>query len=142
MAPKHQLPPPVQAVSDAAITREIEGELYGTRHMDPEKILRHAGKLFGLSASQVMALTLDAQIMEALKDCFDLAMVNGRELGPNKGNYWKVHFLGKQAAFVQFIAFCLETHFIPFFAAARKVYVEIKTSLDDSDESSAASKAE
>lgn len=140
MAPKQAPQPPDIASAGAAVTRVIEGDTYGTRHMDPERILRHAGKLFGLQAAQVAALSLDAQIMEALRDCFDLGMVNGKELG--KGNYWKIHFLGKQAAFVQFIAFALETHFVPFFAAARKEYVGIMTSLGDSEDSSAAPKAE
>ncbi len=103
----------------AAAEKEINGTTYGTRHMDPEKVLRNSGRVFGMSASTVMAKTGDSGIMDVLNDCFDLAMADGRELGKN--DYWKVHFLGKQKDLVQVIAWFLEVHFADFFVEAINV---------------------
>lgn len=124
---------------DAAVTREINGTEYGTRHMDPEKVLFHAGKVFSLMGGSVGSMSTekgaaaiamnmrDLGVMKLLNDCFDLAMVNGKELGKN--DFWKVHFLGKQKDLVRLIAFVLEVHFFDFFGEMIGVASELKPRL-------------
>ncbi len=93
--------------------------------MDPEKILRHAGKVFALMggdvgnlspqrASMSIAANMDRLgVMQILKDCFDLAQIEGKKLGNN--DYWKTYFLGKPRELVRVIEFMVEVHFADFF---------------------------
>ncbi len=105
--------------TDAAVSKVINGVTYGTRHMDPEKVLQFAGKVFGLTAQTVMARSGESGIMEILRECFNLAMADGHELGRN--DHWKVYFLGKQKDLVAVIAWSLEVHFADFFVEALSV---------------------
>lgn len=99
--------------------------LYGTRHMDPEMVLQHAGRIFGLSASAVLSKSAsDSGVLVVIKDCFDLANAGGKEL---RGAAWKMHFLGKQKALVQVIAWLLEVHFADFFGEAISVGKGLQT---------------
>ncbi len=122
--------------TDAAVTKEINGSQYGTRHMDPESVLFHAGKVFSLMGGSIGGMSADRGaasiamnmkdigVMQLLKDCFNLGMVGGKELGRN--DYWKVHFLGKQKDLVRFIAFVLEVHFFDFFGEMIGIAQELK----------------
>lgn len=102
-------PPPVSA----PVTKEINGNLYGTRYMDPETLLQHAGKLSGMSAGALLrASAQDSGLMGVIKDFFQLANVNGKEL---RGETWKIHFLGKGGELVLVIGWLLEVHFGDFF---------------------------
>lgn len=108
-----------QAPTGAAITKEIGGVTYGTRHMNPETLLLHAGRVFGLSASAMLSKSgTDSGLMTVLRDCFELAMADGREL---RGEGWKIHFLGKPKDLVQVVGWMLEVHFADFFEEAVNV---------------------
>lgn len=139
-----------------APTTTINEQTYSTRHMDPLLVLRHAGKVFDLMGGQLggMNLARGAQALAAnldklgaiavLEECFDLASVDGRELGKKgdaKMGYWRIHFRGKQKEMVQAIAWMLEVHFADFFAeigsAAIALFERIKGSLDSQEEAEA-----
>ncbi len=127
--------PPQQPVSDAAVEAEINGVTYGTRHMNPLKVLKHTGKVFSFMGGQLGALSITKGaaaiagnleglgVIQILQDCFDLASVGGRELGKN--NYWQVHFLGKPRELVQVIAWMLEVHFADFFDETKNVALDL-----------------
>lgn len=106
-------------ITGAAKEIEINGVTYGTRYMDPEKVLMHAGKIFNLSAAALMSASAsNSGLMDVLNDCFDLAMADGKEMGRKA---WKVYFLGKPKELVQVIAWMLEVHFADFFGEAVSV---------------------
>lgn len=108
----------------AAVEKEINGVTYGTRHMDPEKLLLYSGRVVGMTAAAVMSRTGDSGIMEVLRECFGLAMADARELGKN--DYWKVHFLGKPKDLIHVVAWMLEVHFADFFVEALSVANDLK----------------
>jgi hypothetical protein len=106
-------------VTTLTLQKEINGVIYRTRHMDPESVLQHAGRIFGMSAGSVLAKSAsDSGLMGVLKDCFELASADGKEL---RGKAWNVHFLGKQKDMVQLVAWLLEVHFADFFVEAVNV---------------------
>lgn len=124
MAKPQAVPPPQQP---SAAEREIDGVTYSTRHMDPERLVRHVGKVPGLLASlKLGSFSFDDGLMEIMRDCFDLSAANGREL---RNGYWKVHFLGKQAALARVIMWMAEVHFVPFLSGGKQAFDDAMASL-------------
>lgn len=121
--------PPQEPKHGAAFERQIGDHTYGTRFMPPEMVLKHAAKIAGLGMNaSAIASSSDAGIMSVLEDCFDLAMVDGRELGRRPGQtggFWRTHFLGKPRDLVRVVAFMLEVHFADFFDEAMSVGGEL-----------------
>ena len=106
--------PPAQYAAE----REIEGVLYGTRHMDPERLVRHVGKVPSLMLSlKAGTFAFDDGLMAVMRDCFDLTTAGGKEL---RNGYWKVHFLGKPAALAAVLLWMAEVHFVPFLAGGKQ----------------------
>ncbi len=116
------------APQEYAATREIDGVQYGTRHMNPERLVRHAAKAPALLRSlKEGTFAFDESLMTILQECFDLASADGRELG--RGHFWKVHFLGRQGALAGVILWMLEVHFVPFLAGGQRALGDAMASL-------------
>lgn len=133
---------PPQAVTGNAVEKEIDGLIYGTRHMPPEDVIRNAGKIMALlggsvptsSAEGAKMLSGMAHIEAAMKlieEMFELANVNGKELR----KFWKIHFLGKQKAMVQVIAWLWGVHYSDFFVESKNVVNETFKSLTGGEQS-------
>ncbi|MCC6811357.1 MAG: hypothetical protein IT381_28265 [Deltaproteobacteria bacterium] len=98
--------------------REIDGVRYASRYMDPERLIRHVGKVPGLlQAMRSGTFGFDEGLMTVVKDCFDLAAADGREL---RNGFWKVHFLGRPGALASVMLWLAEVHFVPFLAGGKQ----------------------